>query len=69
VTTVTFKEEDAGSTLLTLHELYPSKEALDEALIGMEDGMPEQFDQLNELLISLSDSMGGSELERGMPLA
>lgn len=69
VTTVTFKEEDAGSTLLTLHELYPSKEALDEALIGMEGGMPEQFDQLDELLISLSDSMGSSELERSIPLA
>src|SRR4051812_41094349 len=51
VTTVTF-EEKAGKTLLTFHELYPSKEALDEALIGMEDCMPTQLDQLEELLSS-----------------
>jgi uncharacterized protein YndB with AHSA1/START domain len=49
VTTVTF-EEEGGKTLLTLRELYPSKEALDESFIGMEDAMPEQFDQLDELL-------------------
>src|SRR4029450_7987071 len=47
VTTVTF-EEEAGKTLLVLHELYPSKEALDDAIIGMEGGMPEQFEQLDE---------------------
>lgn len=52
VTTVTF-EDKAGQTLLVLHELYPTKEALDEAMIGMEDGMPESFDQLDELLTSL----------------
>ena len=49
VTTVTF-EEQAGKTLLVLHELYPSKEALDR----MEGGMlPEQFEQLDELLVTL----------------
>jgi len=58
VTTVTF-EEVAGKTLLTLHELYPSKEALDEALSGMEGGMPEQFEQLDELLDSLGASVRG----------
>jgi uncharacterized protein YndB with AHSA1/START domain len=52
VTTVTFEERD-GRTLLVLHELYPSKEALDEAIAGMEDGMPEQFEQLDELLDTL----------------
>ena len=52
VTTVTFEEQD-GQTLLVLHELYPSKAALDEAMIGMEDGMPEQFGQLDELLTTL----------------
>src|ERR1051325_4607986 len=36
VTTVTF-EEKGGKTLLVLRELYPSKEALDEAILGMED--------------------------------
>jgi uncharacterized protein YndB with AHSA1/START domain len=52
VTTVTF-EEQGGKTLLTFHELYPSKEALDEAFVGMEGGMPEQLEQLDELLGSL----------------
>ncbi len=55
VTTVTF-EEKGGQTLLTLHELYPSKEALDDAFIGMEGGMPEQFGQLDELLATLGAS-------------
>lgn len=59
VTTVTF-EEKGDKTLLVLHELYPSKEALDEAIIGMEGGMPEQFEQLDELLLTLCASMGGS---------
>ena len=58
VTTVTF-EEKAGKTLLTFHELYPSKEALDEALIGMEDAMPEQFEQLDALLVRLCAGVGG----------
>jgi len=58
VTTVTF-EEQGGKTLLVLHELYPSKEALDEALIGMADALPEQFEQLDELLVSLGASAGG----------
>lgn len=49
VTTVTFEEID-GKTLLVLHELYPSKEALDEAMVGMDEGMPEQFEQLDDLL-------------------
>ncbi|MCF2514604.1 SRPBCC family protein [Sphingomonas sp. G124] len=59
VTTVTF-EEMGDKTLLTLRELYPSKEALDDAIVGMEDGMPEQFEQLDELLATLSASVGGS---------
>jgi len=53
VTTVTFADVD-GKTRLVLHELYPSKEALDEAIAGMEDGMPEQFEQLDELLVTLA---------------
>ena len=51
VTTVTF-EEKGGKTLLVMHELYPSKEAL-EANAGMEDAMPESFAQLDELLVAL----------------
>jgi uncharacterized protein YndB with AHSA1/START domain len=49
VTTVTF-EEHAGKTLVTLHELYPTEEALDEALAGSAQALPEQFAQLDELL-------------------
>jgi uncharacterized protein YndB with AHSA1/START domain len=52
VTTVTFEEED-GKTRLVLTELYPSKEALDESFVGMEDTTPEQFEQLDELLAGL----------------
>jgi uncharacterized protein YndB with AHSA1/START domain len=56
ITTVTF-EEKGGKTLLVLHELYPSKEAFD-ANSGAEGGMPEQFEQLDELLVALG--AGGS---------
>ena len=56
VTTVTF-EEKGGKTLLVLHELHPSKEDLDNALIGMEESMPEQFGQLDELLVALGTSV------------
>ena len=59
VTTVTF-EEKGGKTLLVMHELYPSKEALDGAIAGMEGGMPETFAQLDELLLTLSASVGRS---------
>jgi uncharacterized protein YndB with AHSA1/START domain len=52
VTTVTF-EDDGGKTRLVYHDLYPTKEALDEAIEGMPDIMPEQFAQLDELLASL----------------
>lgn len=52
VTTVTF-EENGGTTLLVLHELYPSKEALDAAGTGAADAMPEQFEQLDEFLVTL----------------
>jgi uncharacterized protein YndB with AHSA1/START domain len=51
VTTVTF-EERGDKTLLVLHELYPSKEALDIGS-GMADGLRETFEQLDELLVTL----------------
>ena len=51
VTTVTF-EEDGGTTLLTLSELYPSKEALDRNA-GAEAALSETFEQLVELLVTL----------------
>lgn len=56
VTTVTFEEEDGG-TRLVLRELYPSKEALEDSFVGMEDTTPEQFDQLDELLVALAPSV------------
>ena len=60
VTTVTF-EEKGGETLLVMHELYPSKEALDGALAsGSAGGMDETFEQLDELLVTLGASVGRS---------
>lgn len=49
LTTVTFEELD-GKTRVTLHERYPTKAALDEALAGSAEGLPEQFAQLDALL-------------------
>jgi uncharacterized protein YndB with AHSA1/START domain len=59
VTTVTFEEQD-GKTLLAMHELYPSKEALDAAGTGAADAMVETFAQLDELLVTLGASVGRS---------
>ena len=50
ITTVTF-EEQGGKTLLVMHDLYPSKEALDAAIAsGSTMGTDEMFAQLDELL-------------------
>ena len=54
VTTVTFKDE-GGKTLLTFHEAYPSKEALDEAMAGSAEALPAQLDQLGEVLLKIGD--------------
>jgi len=54
ITTVTF-EEKGGKTLLVLHELHPSKEAVDEA-IGFGEGLRETFEQLDELLVTVAAS-------------
>ncbi len=60
VTTVTF-EEKAGKTLLVMHELYPSKEALDGAMAsGEKAGMSETLEQLDELVVTLGASVGRS---------
>jgi len=53
VTTVTFEEKD-GKTLLVMHELYPSKEALDAAGTGAADATVETFAQLDALLVTLN---------------
>ena len=53
VTTVTFEEKD-GKTLVVVHDLYPSKEALDGAIAsGSTGAWPEQFEQLDDLLNTL----------------
>src|SRR6187402_608781 len=52
ITTVTFEDQD-GKTLLNFHEVYPSREALEEALQGSAAGLPEQLEQLDELLSSI----------------
>ena len=53
VTTVTF-DEDQGRTRLVVHDLYPSKEALDSAIASESTaGWAEMLDQLDELLREL----------------
>lgn len=58
ITTVTF-EEKGGVTLVVMHDLYPSKEALDAAIAsGSTSGAPEQFTQLDALLATLDANAG-----------
>ncbi len=53
VTTVTFTEK-GGQTFVTMHDLYPSKDALDAAIAsGSTGGSGEQFAQLDVLLATL----------------
>jgi uncharacterized protein YndB with AHSA1/START domain len=57
ITTVTF--ENLGSkTLLTFHEAYPSREALEDALLGGAAALPEQLAQLGELLAGFTGYNG-----------
>lgn len=50
ITTLTFQEQD-GKTLLVMHDLYPSKDALDAAIAsGSTSGFAETFEQLDDLL-------------------
>jgi len=54
ITTVTFAEA-GGRTRVVVHDLYPSKGALDAAIAsGSTAGMPESLEQLDELLVSLA---------------
>ena len=55
ITTVTLEERD-GRTLLVMREVYPTKEALDEAGTGAQDATHETFAQLDELLAELAVS-------------
>jgi uncharacterized protein YndB with AHSA1/START domain len=56
ISTVTFVEKD-GRTHLTFTETHPTKQALDDSLGGME-GTPEQFAQLDEMLVRLKAKSG-----------
>ena len=52
ITTVTF-EELHGATRVTVHDLYPSKDALDDAIAtGSSGAMPEQLEQLEALMVA-----------------
>jgi uncharacterized protein YndB with AHSA1/START domain len=56
ITTVTFDEKD-GRTSLVVHDLYPSKDALDAAIAsGSTGGMPDQLDQLDAFLASFGSN-------------
>src|SRR5262245_3748282 len=58
VTTVTF-DEDQGRTRLVVHDLYPSKDALDGAIeSGSTAGWSEMLEQLDELLLELDAGSG-----------
>jgi uncharacterized protein YndB with AHSA1/START domain len=58
VTTVTLEERGA-ETLVVIHDLYPSQEALDGAIAsGSTGGFSEQFEQLDELLVTRDASVG-----------
>src|ERR1700748_936802 len=54
VTTVIF-ENQGGKRLLTFHEVYPSKEPLEEALHGPSPALREQFEQLDDVLSDIGD--------------
>jgi hypothetical protein len=57
---VTF-EERGGQTLVVMHDLYPSKKALDDAIAsGSTSGTGEQFEQPDRLLVALGASVGRS---------
>jgi uncharacterized protein YndB with AHSA1/START domain len=49
ISSIDLTEQD-GKTRLVMTEVYPTKEALDVALEGMGEGMPETFEQLAEFL-------------------
>jgi uncharacterized protein YndB with AHSA1/START domain len=60
VTTVTFEESD-GETLVTVHDRYPSKESLDEAIAsGSTSGWGEQLQQLDAILSDLGARTEGA---------
>ena len=60
VTTVTF-EERGSTTLVVMRDLYPTKEALDGAIVSGSMGeFSESFEQLDDLLVTLVGNTGRS---------
>jgi biopolymer transport protein ExbB/TolQ len=51
---VTF-EVQGNATRVSYSEVYPTKEALEEAMQGSAAALPEQLEQLDELLSSISE--------------
>ena len=54
ITTVTFEDRGA-KTLLSFHEVYPSEAAREEALQSSAAALPEQLQQLDDLLSSMGE--------------
>jgi uncharacterized protein YndB with AHSA1/START domain len=59
VTTVTF-DDRGGRTLVVMRDVYPSKEALDDAIASGSTNGGESFEQLDGLLVALGESVGSS---------
>src|SRR5262245_29122260 len=58
ITTVTF-EDRGGETRVVMHDLYPSKEALDAAIASRSTGgCSETFEQLDDLFVTLAGRVG-----------
>ncbi|HEY8595827.1 MAG TPA: SRPBCC family protein [Devosiaceae bacterium] len=58
VTTATFEARGA-ETLVIVHDLYPSKDALDAAIAsGSTGAYPEQFEELDAILAGLGEETG-----------
>ena len=73
ITTVTF-EDQGGKTLLSFHEIYPSKEALEEATAGLGGrALPEQLEQLADRFRAwkrrVSKAKRPANISRSVPLA
>ena len=57
---MTFEERD-GETLVMVHDLYPSKQSLDEAIAsGSTGGWGEQLQQLDAILADLDAGTEGA---------
>ncbi|SFB60534.1 Activator of Hsp90 ATPase homolog 1-like protein [Rhizobium sp. NFR07] len=62
VTTVSFSDQ-GDKTLLSFHEVYPSKETLEKAMLGSASALPEQLEQLAALL-SINCRVAGDKKTR-----